>query len=271
MTYKHIILTRFNLQYELENDIHIQPSWLDDRFKIFEKYCLPSIVKQTNLNFTWVILSSEQTPNKYKERLSQYAQTYPNIRLEYCHYYDDVNILYKEIGVKYLADNDYLLSTRIDNDDMLALNFVQTLQSYLSTHTSTKTIITFSNGIQWFEKENMAFKISYPQNHFLNFLEPRNDIHTCLGVDHTKVCLKELIQLKQDAMWCEIVHGNNICNGYIPSYRYSTNLTEPISFPIKITQPDLTQQCKFLLLEHLKFRYRQIYRNLKKVIGYHTY
>ena len=110
MTYKHIILTRFNLQFELGNDIHTQPYWLDERFRLFEKYCLPSIVGQTNQNFTWVILSSEQTPTKYKERLSQYAQTYSNIKLEYCPYYDDVNILYKEIGEKHVADNDFLLS-----------------------------------------------------------------------------------------------------------------------------------------------------------------
>ena len=48
MTYKHIILTRFNLQFELGNDIHTQPYWLDERFRLFEKYCLPSIVEQTN-------------------------------------------------------------------------------------------------------------------------------------------------------------------------------------------------------------------------------
>ena len=105
MKYKHIILTRFNLQFELGNDIYIQPSWLDERFRLFKRYCLPSIVGQTNQNFTWVILSSEQTPTKYKERLSQYAQTYSNIKLEYCPYYDDVNILYKEIGEKHIAEH----------------------------------------------------------------------------------------------------------------------------------------------------------------------
>lgn len=269
MTYKHIILTRFNLQFEPDNNIHIQPSWLEERFRLFEKYCLPSITKQTKQNFTWVILSSDQTPTQYKDRLSQYTQIYSNIELEYCPYYDNVNILYKEIGEKYIADNEFLLSTRIDNDDMLALDFVQALQSYIK-HANNKEIITFANGIQWFEKESMTFGISYPQNHFLNFLEPRNDIHTCLGMDHTKVDPRTLIQLKQDSMWCEIVHGNNICNGYVPKYRYILNPKKPFSFPVKITRSNPINQCKFLLQEHLKFRYRQIYRNLKKIIGCHT-
>lgn len=268
MTYKHIILTRFNLQFELGNDIHIQSAWLEERFRLFEKYCLPSIVKQTNLNFTWIILSSEQTPTKYKERLLRYAQTYSNIELGYCPYYEDVNILYKEIGEKYVADNDFLLSTRIDNDDMLALDFVQLLQSYIR-HLSDKAIITFPRGIQWFTRENMTYGVSYPQNHFLNFFEPRKEIHTCLGVDHTKVDPKELIQLKQDAMWCEIVHGNNICNGYVPKYRYTLKPKKSSSFPVKTTRSKPICQCKFLLQEHLRFRYRQIYRNLKKIIECH--
>ena len=269
MKYKHIILTRFNLQFELGNDIYIQPSWLDERFRLFERYCLPSIVGQTNQNFTWVILSSEQTPTKYKERLSQYAQTYSNIKLEYCPYYDDVNILYKEIGEKHIADNNFLLSTRIDNDDMLSLDFVQTLQSHVK-YISDKAIITFPNGIQWFERESITCGISYPPNHFLNFLEPRQEIRTCLGVDHTKVNPRKLIQLKQDSMWCEIVHGNNICNGYVPKYRYSLNPQKLFSFPVKITKSNPIDQCKFLLREHLRFRYRQIYRNLQKIIGCHT-
>ena len=77
---------------------------------------------------------------------------------------------YEEIGEKYIADNEFLLSTRIDNDDMLSLDFVQTLQSHVK-YISDKAIITFPNGIQWFERESITCGISYPPNHFLNFLE----------------------------------------------------------------------------------------------------
>ena len=67
MKYKHLIFTRFNLQYELDSDLHLQAAWLDERFRLFEQYCLPSIVGQTDLHFTWVILSSNQTPDWYKK------------------------------------------------------------------------------------------------------------------------------------------------------------------------------------------------------------
>ena len=62
MNYKHIILTRFNLQYDLLSDIHIQDNWLEERFRLFEQYCFPSIIAQTNQQFDWVILLSEYPP-----------------------------------------------------------------------------------------------------------------------------------------------------------------------------------------------------------------
>ena len=136
MTYRHIILTRFNLQYALESDIHIQTAWLEERFRLFEAYCLPSIIGQTNQNFTWIILVHDQTPTIYQQRLEQYVQTYPVIKVEYCSYYDDINILYQNIGRKYIEHYDYLLSTRMDSDDMLDCNIICSISKIkqLSSH-----------------------------------------------------------------------------------------------------------------------------------------
>ena len=263
MNCNHIILTRFNLQYELGNSIHLEPSWLEERFRLFEEYCLPSIMGQSDMHFTWIILTSDQTASAYKTRLSKYSQTYSNIVIEYCPYTEDIVGLYKRIGEKYVRDCDYLLSTRIDSDDMLAPHFVQRLQSYIRSHLSAEAIITFSHGIQWFEKEAIAYAISYPQNHFLNFLEARDNIRTCLGIDHTKVEKKDMIQLEDKSMWYEIVHGTNICNGYFPNYRYSIAL--PTShFPLPIRKRAVGRLV-FLLQQSIIFRYRQLCRHLRRL------
>ena len=263
MNFNHIILTRFNLQYELGSVVHLQSSWLEERFRLFETYCLPSIIGQSNLDFTWVILSSIDTPDIYKERLSEYTNLCCRIVIEYCPYVEDVVVLYKAIGEKYIGDCNYLLSTRIDSDDMLASHFVDTLQSYIRSQVYTESIFTFSHGIQWFEKEAIAYAISYPQNHFLNFLEARDNIRTCLGIDHTKVDKKDIIQLEDKSMWCEIVHGTNICNGYFPNYRYSIAL--PTShFPLPIRKRAVGRLV-FLLQQSIIFRYRQLCRHLRRL------
>ena len=270
MKYKHLIFTRFNLQYELDSDLHLQAAWLDERFRLFEQYCLPSIVGQTDLHFTWVILSSNQTPDRYKNRLSSYAECYRNVQIEYCDYYEDVNVLYKAMGDRYVEDNDFLLSTRIDSDDMLAVDFVATLQSYVQSHLSTDAVLSFPNGVQWFEKDKMAFAVSYSQNHFLSFLEDRHNIRTCLGIDHTKVSEQTLVLLPRTAMWCEIVHGNNICNGYTPAYHYSKCVVKLGSFPILLPEFHALRQYLFIVREHIRFRYHQVGRGLRKLVGCHN-
>lgn len=267
MTYRHIILTRFNLQYALESDIHIQTAWLEERFRLFEAYCLPSIIGQTNQNFTWIILVHDQTPTIYQQRLEQYVQTYPVIKVEYCSYYDDINILYQNIGRKYIEHYDYLLSTRMDSDDMLALDFVDILQSHLQYIENQATIISFPKGIQWFETKDIAYAIVYPKNHFLTFLEPYDSLRTSLGIDHTKIDTTQLTLISLNAMWCEIVHGNNICNGYFPGYRYST-LIQQRSYPTLITTSHRMRQYAFLLKQMIIFRYHQMLRFLKNGFGH---
>lgn len=270
MKFKHVIFTRFNLQYDLGSDLHIQSAWLDERFRLFEQYCFPSIMGQTNLQFTWVILSSNQTPDLYKNRLSSYVQSYPNIQIEYCAYYEDVNVLYKVMGDKYVEENDFLLSTRIDSDDMFAADFVAVLQTYVQTYLNTEAIISFQNGIQWFEKSEMAFAVSFPKNHFLSFLEHQHNIRTCLGMDHTKVSEQTLVLLDNTAMWCEIVHGNNICNGYTPAYHYSKCMVKSGAFPTQMPVYHALRQYLFIMKEYLRFRYRQLGRGLRKLVGRHN-
>jgi hypothetical protein len=168
----------------------------------------------------------------------------------------------KNIGEKYVHGYDYLLSTRVDNDDMLAKDFVETLQKLLpATHASA--VLTFTNGIQWFEHKDMAFAVAYDRNHFLSFWEEKQNIRTSLGIDHTKVQSKNLIKLHKPFMWCEIVHENNISNGYVPKYRYSLEVTTD-AYPIDIVTNKI-KQCCFLICKHIKFRHHQALHFLTKL------
>ena len=257
MTYKHIFLTRFNLQFESDTTIHVHPQWLDERFRLFEQYCLPSIIQQTNHNFKWIILASDDTPTIYQDRLLKYSQEYSFIDIIFCPYYNDINELYKSIGEKYAIGYDFLLSTRIDNDDMLSSYFVETLQSYLQDMQLRKCIITFPYGIQWFEEENMTFRVKYDKNHFLSFLEPSSCIKTSLGVNHPTVSTQDMTPIMTRDLWCEIVHHNNISNNYTPVYQYSLHKPNQ-QYPIILTRAKNWKQAIFLLTKHLTFRYRQI-------------
>ncbi len=269
MTFRHIILTRFNLQYEIDSTTHIQSVWLQERFSLFETYCLPSIEQQTCQNFTWLLLSSDQTPEPHRKRLEAYSKRFPKIKIIFCPFYNDCNVLYKKIGEKYVQGYDYLLSTRLDNDDMLEAHFVEIVQRYVETCPLPlcNQIISFPYGIQWFTKDNIAFPVEWKLSHFHTFLENATDVITSLGKDHTLLPKKNLVLMPKKNAWCEIVHNGNICNNYLTSLRY--RLYNPSGlYPMLLPVNTGLQRIRFLLVKHVNLRIMQVKRRIKRLCSH---
>lgn len=77
---RHFILTRFNLllwQQDKEGQKVRTIKWLEHRFLLFEKYCLPSIKNQTCQDFEWIVLFDSTTPERFKERIISYQKDCP--------------------------------------------------------------------------------------------------------------------------------------------------------------------------------------------------
>ena len=270
MQYNHIILTRFNLDYEDDPQARcLQPEWLEKRFDLFETYCLPSIKQQTCQNFTWVILSSEATPEQYKERLLSYQTN--NIQIVFCPKYKDteINHLYQIIGCRYSQDFQFLVSTRLDSDDMLHACFVERIQTYLSTNNIEPTVLAFPKGIQWLIEEQIAYSISWKLAHFHTFVEKVGDIHTSLGVDHTKIPKSKITFLPDEDMWCELKKKKNLCNDYAPHLHYHLH-NQHGQYPVFIPNEIAARKFMFLLKKHVKLRIKQGKRFLSKIFLGHN-
>ena len=82
-SFEHLIITRFNLNL-YARDKHDAPTrterWLEHRFEIFERYCLPSVAAQTNPNFRWLCLFDAATPAAYRRRIGGYQSVCPQFR-----------------------------------------------------------------------------------------------------------------------------------------------------------------------------------------------
>ena len=72
---EHYILTRFNLclwtKDKKSNETRTD-KWLKQRFELFERYCLPSIIHQTSKSFKWIVLFDATTPQYYKQKIKGY-------------------------------------------------------------------------------------------------------------------------------------------------------------------------------------------------------
>ena len=49
-------------------------AWLDDRFRLFETFCLPSVRGQTVQELSWLVFFDEATPQRFRERIDSYER-----------------------------------------------------------------------------------------------------------------------------------------------------------------------------------------------------
>ena len=95
---RHYLLTRFNLPLWNKDKRGLatrDEAWLEDRFRLFEQYTLPSVLQQSCKDFTWVVLFDGDTPPVYRERVKGWAERCENfkyvpVKSEYARFYPQV-------------------------------------------------------------------------------------------------------------------------------------------------------------------------------------
>lgn len=80
MTFKHFIITRFNIPFiRKENvDFLFEIEYLKKRFEIFRQFCYHSIKGQSCQNFIWLVLFDHRTPNTFKQLNKQWNEEWNN-------------------------------------------------------------------------------------------------------------------------------------------------------------------------------------------------
>lgn len=102
MTFEHYIITRFNLPIFQPKVNGIEYSscseeYLQYRFDLFEKYCMPSIINQTCQNFKWLVLFDARTPMLFKKRITIWHERYDRLIPCYLNMED-----YQEVPQEYI-------------------------------------------------------------------------------------------------------------------------------------------------------------------------
>lgn len=157
----HYILTRFNLALWKENkkgDAIVREEWLKKRMTLFETYCLPSVKGQTCQSFSWILQVDESTPAVYREEIKAYRNRCPQIKFvgvkaEYACRFADIfrHVVLTDLKQKGWKDGDLCLTTYLDNDDSIANNFVERVQSECLSfrlNPDGKCFLSFDYGLQ---------------------------------------------------------------------------------------------------------------------------
>jgi hypothetical protein len=137
VTLSHIIITRFSYRGKdvfkqvsgptfPRDDDPLDPARLEPRFELFELACLPSVLAQTDQDFTWVVLVDSKLPQQYSERLRALLSRRER---SYVHVFEPGSDLGRLGWLRpYLAEGDQqVITTNFDDDDALPLRFAEVL------------------------------------------------------------------------------------------------------------------------------------------------
>jgi hypothetical protein len=242
--FRHFVLTRFNIKLDTfpSHDKNNRPvhteEWLENRFCLFEEYCLPSMINQTCTDFIWFVLFDTETPDRFLQKIKVYEEQYPFFKPLFLESGnpDFLRKKFNEIVVKYLgADDQYIITSRIDNDDAFHRDMIRDVQELFNKQENV--FVSFIYGLQFDTRRKVLARMHYDNNHFISRIEKRSDaIDTVLTHEHTqigKVTDVIYIDNRKKPLWLEIIHEGNIINYlYSSSVPLASNKMAP-SFALK--------------------------------------
>lgn len=204
----HVLLTRFNLPSQgVERMVRAQDSWLENRVKLFERYCLRSVKAQTAENLHWIIYFDPESPGWLLERIEEWSADnlfMPVFRAtvsnsELC---ADLRDVVKDPGT-------WLLTTNLDNDDALAVDFAQRLR--LSATQPHRAALYLTEGLIVCGKR--LFRRTDRSNAFCSVAESWENPVTCWADWHNLLGKRmPVVEIGGAPAWLQVVHGGNVSN-----------------------------------------------------------
>jgi hypothetical protein len=215
---KHFIITRFNVKFEKikgdKNSSKVNSlEWLENRFFLFEEYCFPSVLKQTNQNFEWLVFFDVDTPLKYKERISKYSLESKIFKPYFCLNETEFQTILLDIVNKTNINSEFILTTRLDNDDSINELFIETVQKNIEF--KENYYIDLFHGVQYDVDKKIYITKKDFNSHFSTRIERNNNnILTLMNSNHREIAKLGIVEYinTEKPMWLEVIHKKNIIN-----------------------------------------------------------
>jgi len=207
---KHFITTPFCVRRPFKGQVKPQlPSqeWLDHRLKLFENFCLPSVVAQSDQNFEWLIYFDEQISVEYLDRVRSLIAEYKNFSVKLCAIWDS-EVIAKDIVESLSNDTRWVITSRLDNDDGLHKDFVANLHDSVEER---EEFLNFPFGIILYSDKCYLYR--HLSNAFLSFVAPVEKLRTVWCTAHEQASsISPVRQLTDVPAFLQVVHGKNVSN-----------------------------------------------------------
>lgn len=234
MNIDHFVLTRFNVRtaayLKTQRWQGGDMEYLENRFRLFESYCLASMKRQT-VAVRWLVFFSELTPACFRSRILSYSRECPSFepvfvndavaksQREYDALYE--HAVWSRAGV----DCDWCIMTRIDNDDAFNIEAIKWIREcaerIIAGKPEEKFFIVLPSGNSYIAHSCFAQRMKIVSNHFLSLVCKRSVGGNPFEISHSKITHSgtAIYRDGHEHAWLEVVHGGNQLNSFCPRYR----------------------------------------------------
>lgn len=210
---QHLVLTRFNVRMP---GMLSRPSrqWMDSRIDLFERHPARSFRSQTRADFSWLVFLDSDTSEEFRRRLSAISYQENGDPLFEAVYIDEE--FTPQVASRIVASRaraGTLITTRVDNDDAVARDFIEVIRSASKSYTDG--FINLVDGSQL--GGGWVCRRPYTSNPFISLVEPVHPgrpVETVYVDQHDHLSAHGRISNLRTShpMWMQIVHGGNIAN-----------------------------------------------------------
>ena len=217
--FTHYLVTRFNVRINGNGPEFILsdsrgPNWELERTALFEIFCAPTVVGQTNTNFTWLIYCDQNTPEEITQRIL--AATRGAIKVEIVPVMSFNELLSHLRQLVSHCSSPFVITTRLDNDDGLGINFIHDIQSNFVPE--DLVVLNQLGGVNYHAGTKVLTEHRhYINNSFLTLIETTQPtgMVTIMGFNHLHPMenMKVINLAKKYAFWRTLHQQNTAIRG----------------------------------------------------------
>jgi hypothetical protein len=214
--FTHYLITRFNVP--VDNWVSdkaglpvLDDTWFQHRISLFNQYCVPTVASQSEKNFQWLIYCDSFTKPGQLQAIKKSVSQIPSASIRLVE--NAAKMLIDLRQLLSIAPSPFLITSRMDNDDGLADNFIQTIQQHFNE--KDKGLLNINAGIIYDVNEKVMTRMTHAlRNHYGSLIEERKkaeDILTVLGFAHDQPPTHIHIEnISGESYWLKIIHDRNL-------------------------------------------------------------
>jgi hypothetical protein len=208
--FQHYIITRFNLKTGFKPLCgEIDESWLTHRFSLFRRFGFPSVRSQREKNFKWLVLFDAATPAKFRDEIHRLQAEFSLFTPLFID--NPTESVYRDFIKEKVGelsrDIPYVMTTRLDSDDMISRDFVQILHLHFDRQEFEFLNLTHGSMLV----ENRVYLYRDYSNTFISLVERTGHPKTVYCCHHEKSAEAGPVrQIKTDTTWAHIRHEKNV-------------------------------------------------------------